>query len=124
MYEFEHGPRPDEWLSRAGEGLDCCIGDPGTSIRLWKCAVPLAAFVDDDVYDSSAGDYLTDIRVIVVDQLGVRRPLPGDPLEEACCEDLSALVAPRAEPVEEALGQFPDLDHDLELRGNARIRGD
>ncbi len=114
QWDFEHGPRFDEWLGRTGEDLlNFHLGNHGSSIHVWLRAVPAIAWVDDDTADSWLNDYLYDIRVIVRDPLGARRPIPGDPVEEAACEELSALVAPKAAPVEEALGLLVDLENDV-----------
>ena len=100
-------------MSRTGTYLNFCLGNHGSSIHLWLRAVPALAWADDDTYDSWVNAYLEDIRLVVVDQSGVRRPYPGDPLEEAICRTLAELIGPRATPVEEALGLLVDLEHDV-----------
>jgi hypothetical protein len=56
------------------------------------------------------GPYLEQIRLVVVDQLGVRGPYSGDPLEEAACVELSRLVEPRAVEIEQAYRELEGDD--------------
>jgi hypothetical protein len=77
----------------------------------------MLAWVDGAAHESCAGAYLEVIRVIVVDRHGARRPMLGDPIEEATCKELAALVPLAAGLVEEALDRLSDLEHDIERIG-------
>lgn len=115
QWDFEHGPSFDDWLSRTGTyDPGWYIGNHGSSIHVWLRAVPAIAWVNDDTADSWLNDYLYDIRLIVVDRLGARRPCPGDRREERTCETLVEFVMPKAAPVEEALGLLVELENDLD----------
>lgn|GEM_PF-6649387 len=101
QWDFAHGPRFDEWTGRTGEYCinGCCCAS--SSIQLWRRAVPALAWVDSDTRSSWLKLCFECIRLVVVDQLGIRRPYPGDPLEEAACESLVGLSGAKATLLEE-----------------------
>lgn len=101
QWDFEHGPRFDEWIGRTGKYKIGYDSSEDRSIQLWYRAVPALAWADGDTCASWLSRYLGWIRLVVVDQVGVRRPCPGDPSEEATCLELVELIEPRAAPVEE-----------------------
>jgi hypothetical protein len=112
QWDFAHGPRFGDWIGRTGEYL---LGASGmqSSSRPWSRAVPALAWAEGDAADSRAHGWLESIRLVVVDRLGVRRPCPGDPLEEAVCRELTELFRGRIAQVE-AYGQYvQELEDEL-----------
>ena len=101
QWDFEHGPRFDEWIGRTGKYKIGYDFREDRSIQLWRRAVPALAWADGETCASWLSTYLEWIRLVVVDQVGVRRPCPGDLFEEAICLELAELIEPRAAPVEE-----------------------
>ena len=113
QWDFEHGPRSDEWLERTGSYTN--RGSCETpSVRLWYRAVPALAWSGSVNRDSWMTPYLEDIRLVVVDQLGVRRPCPGDPLEETICGELVELIELIAAPIHEEAKAIKEFEDKLE----------
>jgi hypothetical protein len=101
-----HGPRYsfdlDEWRHELGEGSEC----PNP---LWLCGVPSLVWVEATADNWRwLGPYLEKIRLVVVDESGVRIPCSSDPLQEAACVELSKLIEPYAAELERAYRALRD----------------
>jgi hypothetical protein len=101
QWDFEHGPRFDEWIGRTGKYEILFSNDDDDFTQIWYRAVPALAWANADTCASWLHHYLERIRLVVVDELGVRRPRRGDPLEEAVCLELAELIEPIAALAEE-----------------------
>jgi hypothetical protein len=86
------GPRYSFDLPRRWHGLG---EDSECPNPLWLSGVPSLEWVEATADNCTwLGPYLQKIRLVVVDESGVRVPCPSDPLEEAACVELSKLIEP------------------------------
>lgn len=95
-WDFEHGPRWQDWLARTGpyDPNFCPWKSDSTSFEVWLRAVPGLVWVNRKTRKSWFGAYLWELRLIVVDGKGLRRPLLDDVLEERTCQGLVRIAKP------------------------------
>jgi hypothetical protein len=78
---------------------------------LWLRGTPSLAWVEANADNSEwLGPYLEQIRLVVVEESGIRGPFSGDLLEEAACKELAKLVEPKAAAIEDAYRRIEDED--------------
>jgi hypothetical protein len=101
-WDFEHGPRWQDWNSRTGlyDFNFCPWKSDSPSFEVWLRAVPGLGWVNKKTKESWFRSYLKELRLIVVDSQGMRRPLVDDPREEHTCKGLVRMAKPFARHVE------------------------
>jgi hypothetical protein len=114
QWDFEHGPRFDDWTARTGQYSIGGAPSKKSTRRDWSRAVPALAWADDKTCASLLFTYLERVRLVVVDQIGVRRPFPGDQIEEAICLKLVELIEPQATSIEEDGRHIDELYDDYD----------
>jgi hypothetical protein len=108
IWDFEHGPRWDDWNCRTGlyDVKFCPWKSDSPSFELWLRAVPGLGWVNKNTRESWFRGYLQQLRLIVVDDQGVRRPLLGDLREERTCKGLVRMAKPFARHIERLYRAF------------------